>query len=125
MLFHSWFSVRAVGAAVIVFLCGIAAQGQAPTPGSTPVNPLSLQWPRFFSTNGYEFSVYHPQIASWPGNQLEGRFAVAARPAGTTNETIGVVFFKARTDIDKVNRLVTIEDFRISEVDFPTKRSQQ
>ena len=43
------------------------------------------------------------------------------RPAGTSNETYGVVFFNARTEIDKVNRLVTLEDFQISRVNFPTQ----
>ncbi len=92
---------------------------------SQKLDPAALQWPRSFSTNGYEFAVYQPQIAKWPGNQLEGRFAVAVRPAGTTNETLGVVSFKARTDIDKVNRLVTLEDFQITKVDFPTHRALQ
>ena len=80
-------------------LCWLAAgipsalRAQAPQ----PLDPLALQWPRFFATNGYEFAVYQPQIAKWPGNQIEGRFAVAVRPAGTTNETLGVVWYKART----------------------------
>src|SRR5262249_54564900 len=73
------------------------------------IDPSILEWPRFYSTNGYEFAVYQPQISQWPSNTLEGRFVVAVRPAGTSNETYGVVFFKARTEIDKVNRLVTLE----------------
>ncbi|MBN9692597.1 MAG: carbohydrate-binding family V/XII [Verrucomicrobia bacterium] len=99
-------------------------QAQTLTPGQ-PLDPLSLSWPRFFSTNGLEFAVYQPQIAQWPGNQIQGRFAIAVRPAGTSNETYGIVFFNARTEIDKVNRLVTLEDFKVSKVNFPTQRSQQ
>src|SRR5690348_6671545 len=87
------------------------AQSNPPPP---PLDPVTLQWPRFFATNGYELAVYQPQIAIWPGNQLEGRFAVAVRPAGTTNESLGVVFFTARTDIDKVNRLVTLDNFQVT-----------
>jgi hypothetical protein len=101
-----------------------AAAAPAPAPGQA-LNPLSLGWPRFFATNGYEFAVYQPQISKWPGNQLEGRFAVAVRPAGTSNETYGVVFFKTRTEIDKFNRLVTLEDFQITKLDFPTQRGMQ
>jgi hypothetical protein len=113
-----------------IVLWGGFAPGQAgaQTPPSAPsqsLNPLSLQWPRFFATNGYEFAVYQPQIAQWPGNQLQGRFVVAVRPAGTTNETLGVVFYKARTEIDKVNRLVTLEEFQITKVEFPTQRAMQ
>src|SRR4029077_3185269 len=85
------------------------------------LDPLAMQWPRFFATNGYEFAVYQPQISQWPGNQIQGRFVLAARPAGTSNETYGVVLFQARTEIDKVNRLVTLEDFRVIKADFPTQ----
>jgi len=109
--------------------CGaveFAAHAQSPQlqPGQK-LDPLSMQWPRFFATNGYEFAVYHPQVAKWPGNQIEGRFATAVRPAGTSNETLGVVFFKARTEIDKMSRLVTLEDFQITKMDFPTQRAMQ
>jgi hypothetical protein len=99
-------------------------QGQALQAGQT-LDPLSLQWPRFFDTGGYEFAVYQPQISQWPGNQIQGRFAMAVRPAGTSNETYGVVFFTARTEIDKVNRLVTLEDFQVTKADFPTQRANQ
>ena len=84
-----------------------------------------MEWPRFFATNGYEFVVYQPQLANWSGNQLEGRFATGVRPAGTSNETYGVVFFKARTEVDKANRLVTLEDVQITRMEFPTERSMQ
>src|SRR5271169_754464 len=105
---------------------GVALFAQSPQvpPGQT-LDPLSLEWPRFFATNGYEFAVYQPQISKWPGNQLEGRFAIAVRPAGTSNETYGVVFFKTRTEIDKFSRLVTLEDFQITRLDFPTQRGMQ
>jgi hypothetical protein len=99
-------------------------QGQVLQPGQT-LDPLSLQWPRFFDTGGYEFAVYQPQISQWPGNQIQGRFALAVRLAGTSNETYGIVFFTARTEIDKVNRLVTLEDFQITKADFPTQASKQ
>ncbi len=112
-----------------LFLVGMSAlqprvQAQTLQPGQK-LDPLSMEWPRFFATNGYEFAVYQPQISKWPGNQIEGRFAVAVRPAGTSNETYGVFFFKARTEIDKVNRLVTLEDFQISKVNFPTQNGMQ
>ena len=103
---------------------GASAPAQTLTPGQK-LDPLTLGWPRAFTTNGYEFAVYQPQIAKWPGNQIEGRFATAVRPAGTSNETYGVVFFTARTEIDKVNRLVTLEDFRVTKTTFPTQKGRQ
>ena len=103
---------------------GDQARAQELTPGQ-PADLSILEWPRFYSTNGYEFAVYQPQISSWPGNQLDGRLVVAVRSAGSTNETYGVIFFQARTDIDKVNRLVTFEDFQITRADFPTQKGMQ
>jgi hypothetical protein len=102
----------------------VPAQAQELQPG-IKVDPATLEWPRFYATNGYEFAVYQPCISKWPGNQIEGRFVVAVRPAGTTNETYGVVFFQARTEIDKVNRLVTFENLAITKADFPTQRDRQ
>src|SRR5262249_44151334 len=86
---------------------------------------LSLGWPRSFSAGGYEFAIYQPQISKWPGNQIQGRFATAVRPVGTSNETYGVIFFQARTEIDKVNRLVTLEDFQLTKLDFPTQKAME
>ena len=102
----------------------VPTNAQAPA-APQPLDPLSLNWPRFFSGQGYEFIAYQPQITRWPSNQIEGRFAVATRPAGTSNETYGVAFFQARTEIDKVNRLVTLEDFKVTKVNFPTQPSKQ
>lgn len=99
-------------------------QSQVLQPGQT-LDPLALQWPRFFNSGTYEFAIYQPQISQWPSNQIRSRFAAAVRPAGTTNETYGVIFFSARTEIDKVNRLVTLEAFQVAKVDFPTQSSMQ
>jgi hypothetical protein len=117
---------RASLVVLLLFLGGRAAAVRAQTlqPGQ-PLEPGALSWPRFYFTNGLDFAVYQPQISQWPGNQLEGRFVVAVRPTGTTNESYGVVFFRARTEIDKVNRLVTLEDFQMTRVRFPTRPSQQ
>ena len=89
------------------------------------LDPLALNWPRFFAAQGFEFAAYQPQITRWPSNRIEGRFAVAVRPAGTCNETYGVAFFQARTDVDKVNRLVTLEDVQVRKVNFPTQRRNE
>jgi len=108
----------------LVFAGTTSSRAQA-QPAGQPLDPLSLNWPRYFATNGYEFAVYQPQITQWPGNQLQGRFAVGVRPTGTTNETYGAVFFQCRTEIDKFSRLVTVEDFQITKMNFPTQRGMQ
>jgi hypothetical protein len=112
--------------ALVFFNFGMRDQAwaQGLQPGQK-IDPSTLEWPRFYTTNGFDFAVYQPEISSWPGNQLDGRFVVAVRPTGTSNETYGVIFFTARTDIDKVNRLVTFEDFQVTKANFPTQPTMQ
>jgi hypothetical protein len=94
-------------------------------PASGQADLSVLQWPRYHATNGYEFVIYQPQISSWPSNELNGRFVVGVQPAGTSNQTYGVVFFQARTDIDKVNRLVTLDDLQITKLNFPNAKENE
>lgn len=113
-----------------LFICAPVLRAQDAVPESAQpspdkVDPMSLQWPRTFSSDGYDFAIFQPQIDSWTGNQLAGRFATGVRPTGTTNESYGVVFFQARTEVDKVNRLVTLEDFKITRAQFPGQRGMQ
>jgi hypothetical protein len=77
-------------------------------------------WPRKFVNSANTFSVYQPQIDQWKDNLFEARAAVAVTDAQTKQSTYGVIWFTARTEVDKVNRLVTLTDFKITKVSFPT-----
>ena len=80
-----------------------------------------MSWPRLRTAGGWEFAVYQPQIDAWQGAQITGRFAVGVRSIATSNETYGVAFFQARTEVDKVNRLVTLDQFTLTKTKFPTR----
>ncbi len=122
---HCRAAVRLVLGMLMLMLAGAVRLPAQTLQAGQPVSLAALGWPRFYATNGYDFAIYQPSISAWPGNQLNGRFVVAVRPTGTTNESYGVVFFQARTDIDKVNRLVTFEDFQINRLNFPTQPGMQ
>ena len=64
--------------------------------------------------------VYQLQVNKWADNQLEFRAALAIKPDKAKEETFGVIFASARTQVDKVLRTVTFENLRISKIDFPT-----
>jgi len=105
---------------------GVPGAARAQTlPAGQAVNPATLTWPRVFTTNGCQFALYQPQIDSWRGENLSGRFAAGVRSLATSNETYGVVFFTARTEVDKVNRLVTLDDFQLTRTVFPTRRGME
>jgi hypothetical protein len=77
-------------------------------------------WPRTFASGATTFSVYQPQVERWKDNQFEARAAVAVTTGQGRQPAYGVVWFAARTEVDKANRLVTMNDFVIRKVSFPT-----
>ncbi|HRI19099.1 MAG TPA: hypothetical protein PL196_11295, partial [Burkholderiaceae bacterium] len=64
--------------------------------------------------------MYQPQVNSWTGNQIDFRSALAVMPKGSKQESFGVLFATARTQVDKVSRTVVFENMKVSKVDFPT-----
>ncbi len=119
------FPLRSCLGLVLFGLCALPGPAHAQIVQSGQPADAPLTWPRYEATNGLEFAIYQPQISAWNGNQLSGRAVVAVRPAGTGNETYGVVFFTARTDVDKVNRLVTLDNLQLARANFPTQPDRQ
>ena len=77
-------------------------------------------WPRQLQSGTTTFSVYQPQVDSWEGNRLMTRAAVAVRDIGAAEPAFGVIWLSARTDVDKTNRMVSLEDLRITKASFPS-----
>ncbi|HRH85394.1 MAG TPA: carbohydrate-binding family V/XII, partial [Rubrivivax sp.] len=102
-----------LGAAAPVF-------AQQPPAAVAPANLSADPWPRDVSIANAAVLVYQPQVNSWTGNQLDMRMAAALKPTGAAQETFGVVFATARTQVDKAARTVVLQNLQLSKVDFPT-----
>ena len=63
--------------------------------------------------------VYQPQVNKWDGNQIDFRAALAIKPTGAKDETFGVIFATARTQVDKVARTVVFENLQITQDRLP------
>lgn len=90
--------------------------------GGAPRLPAD-PWPREVTLPDATLLIYQPQVSSWQGNTLALRAAVAVRPTGgkqETQETFGVVWATARTQVDRVSRIVALHDFTVTKSDFPT-----
>lgn len=92
-----------------------AASGQAPT---------DIGWPRQVKGGSDTITVYQPQVDSWDGNVLKERAAVSVATQASPTPTFGVIWFTARTDVDKQNRIVTLHDIEITRASFPTAAGQ-
>jgi len=101
---------------------GLAPLASAqPAPSAAPAAKLPADpWPRDVSISNAAVLVYQPQVSKWTDNQIEFRSAVAIKPTGAKDETFGVVFATARTQVDKVMRTVVFENLKITKSDFPT-----
>ena len=78
-------------------------------------------WPREAMEGDRTFTVYQPQIEQWDGTRLHARAAVSVESAASPLQHFGVVWFSARAEVDKVNRLVALADFRVDKVVFPSE----
>ena len=118
---------RSLVLAVIAFAAGAlfgastaafaqAAPAAAAAAAKLPADP----WPRDLSITSAAVLVYQPQVNKWEGNQIDFRAAVAIKPTGAKDETFGVIFATARTQVDKVARTVVFENLKLTKTDFPS-----
>ena len=76
-------------------------------------------WPRKFAIGNNSVAVYQPQIEDWTGNSFAARAAVAITESSSKQPLYGVLWFTARAEIDKINRLVTLSDFKVRKISIP------
>ncbi len=85
----------------------------APPPSTDP-------WPRVLNYQGATITVFQPQVESWVGNKLEAYAAVRVQTPQKKDTDYAVIWFSARTEVDKVNRMVTLDNFLLVKQNFPT-----
>jgi len=113
-----------IAAGLLLSLPQLALSQAAPSrTGTPPANAPSAggdPWPRKTMYQGATISIYQPQLQSWTGNLLNAFSAVTIKTPGSEATNYGVIWFTARTEVDKVNRVVTLEDFSLTKRNFPT-----
>jgi hypothetical protein len=92
-------------------------------PADTYVPHRDDPWPRTITSPGTTIQVYQPQLNHWTGNTLDAFAAVAIQSQGSHDKVYGVIWFTARTEVDKVNRLVALDNFKLTRWNFPSLRN--
>jgi hypothetical protein len=82
-------------------------------------------WPRTFTSNINSFTIYQPQLDRWDGNFVDLYCAVELKTIKDVPSKYGVVWIQARTEVDKVNRLVTLDQAKITRVKFPAASDKE
>jgi hypothetical protein len=81
--------------------------------------PSESGWPRTFASGTDTFTIYQPQVGKWDGNGVDLYSAVELTTGKDSPGKYGVVWFQARTEVDKLNRLVTLDQAQVTKVKFP------
>jgi len=76
-------------------------------------------WPRKVTHGDETISMYQPQVEAWEGDEVRAYAAIAVVSKTHKVTKYGVVWFTAQTEVDKVNRQVTLDHFQITRVKLP------
>jgi hypothetical protein len=90
-------------------------------------------FPRSYTVDGKDYEVHQPQLETWDGRTLKGRFALSVKkgsrtlPDGKKEDLrdFGVVWFSATTQIDTGARMVVLTDVVFERVSFPNALGQE
>ena len=94
-------------------------------PTSHTEKQVDESWPRKTTRGNETISMYQPQIETWKGDEVHAYAAIAVTSTGNKTTKYGVLWFTARTEVDKVNRQVMLDDFQITRVKFPTMEARE
>jgi hypothetical protein len=121
---------RAALSALLSLAWVTRALAQTPAPGSAPGGAAAAtgpakatgtpDWPREVKAGAATISVYLPQVDAWDGTKLEAHAAVSIVASEGATPVFGVVEAVWDTQVDKGTRTVTLDNFRIVRVKFPS-----
>lgn len=86
---------------------------------------VDWDWPREADRGQEKLLIYQPQLEDWQGETISLYAALSVEDKNTEKLNYGVVWFTGRTEVDKVNRRVTIDNFEITKLEFPTLKSKE
>ena len=126
-----WWALRAIVRALVLTTAlgsgalPASAQQQGAGASASAQAPPDIGWPRQVKDGGNTITVYQPQVESWDGNLLKERAAVSVSTQASPTPTFGVIWFTARTEVDKQTRTVTLHDIDLTRASFPTEPGQE
>jgi len=114
----TWRSVIVLGWAAMLASASFYAWAQEEI---APMEQPDNGWPRKTTTDGVTVTTYQPQMETWDKNRLTARAAVSFENPATPTPVFGVAWLEARTEVDKENRMVTLDEVKITKVNFPSQ----
>jgi hypothetical protein len=110
--------------AVVAGQFGAAKKTAATAPAQTSQN-VDWDWPREADLGEEKLLMYQPQVEGWHDDQIKLYAALSVENKSDHKLNYGVVWFTGNTEVDKVNRRVTLDNFQITKLTFPALESKQ
>jgi hypothetical protein len=109
-------TMYAVVSIMLLLSCASTNNPSAPSPENTQM--VRDDWPRQIVEGAVTFTISQPQVETWEGNKLTARTAVGVQAQGDQKQRYGAVWFTARTEVNKDTRMVLLQDFAITKINF-------
>jgi len=91
-------------------------------PAASQVTPDP--WPKVLKQGDVTYTLYQPQVDDWDHYTVSAHAAVSALPDGTKEPQFGVIETTAKTDVDKLSRVVHFRDVMVTKATFPSAPDQ-
>lgn len=105
------------------------AQSGAPAAPAVPAqqstDTTESGWPRVFTAGSNSLTIYPPTLRSWDGATVTGTCPMAVAAVGGKSQQFGTMSFNAATEVNKLNRMVTLSQMQITGVSMPENPALQ
>lgn len=132
-------AIRLVLVSGVIVLFGAAGLVRSVQPSSLQSSPASKPqqqtgspsavanegWPREVKSGDTTFKIYQPQLESWDGVMLQAYVAIEVKAAGSEKPSYGAALLSASTNVDKVDRMVSLDNVKVLKVIFPSAPDKQ
>ena len=85
---------------------------------------VDWDWPREAMVGDEHILMHQPQLESWHEDEIR-LYAALSIEGKDKKINYGVVWFTAQTEVDKVNRRVTLDNFQLTKIRFPALGSRE
>lgn len=106
---------RPMGLVTLLVLFALATPVPA-APIDTPADP----WPRLIDLGGATATLHQPQVEGWNGNRIRFRAVVGVSAPNRAEDAFGTIWADAVTHVDRVARLVVLDEVTLTRATFPT-----
>lgn len=119
---------------MVLFTTAPGQAAKAPATVAAPARDVDARpWPREFTVDGVQFSLFRPQIDEWNGNKLQARAVMAVKTGETKDasgktiatQDFGVLWFTARAQTDKKAREAVLQNIVVERANFPTAKDKE